>query len=120
MLNPSCTAPCPNRPSTSFGDARFEVYTGVTGSAGSRPEALSRMNFPLWVLRFSKSVLHQEMQMQRATKTLSSCLTAPVFGSRIAGDQFLMFTVTLLTLVSNGRNSPCAGGNAVFCTGYHC
>lgn len=58
VLNPSCAAPCPNRPSTSFGDARFEVYTGVTGSADSRSEALTSMNFPMWVLCSIESVLH--------------------------------------------------------------
>lgn len=58
VLDPSYAAPCPNRPSTSFGDARFEVYPGVTGSTDSRSEALSCMNFPIWVLHFIKSVLH--------------------------------------------------------------
>lgn len=55
--------------------------------------------------------------MQRGTKTLSGCLTALVCGSQIARDQFVIFAATLLILVSNGRNSPGAGGNAVFCTG---
>lgn len=58
--------------------------------------------------------------MQRAAKTLSNCLLALVFGSQIAIDQLLIFAVTLLTPVSNGRSSPCAGGNAVFCVGCHC
>lgn len=61
-----------------------------------------------------------ELLMQRGTKPLSNCLTAGVFGSQAARGQFLIFAMTLLTLVSNGRSSPCAGGNSVFCMGYHC
>lgn len=57
-LNPFCAALCPNRPSTSFSDACFEFFTGVTGSADSRSEALSRLNFPIRVLPFIKSVLN--------------------------------------------------------------
>lgn len=48
--NPSCTVLCPNRPSISFSDARFEVYTDVTGSADSGSEALSHVDFPRWIL----------------------------------------------------------------------
>lgn len=66
------------------------------------------------------ALLPQELLIQRRTKTLHNCLSARVFDSQIFGDQFLIFTLGLLTLVSNSRNSPCTGRNAVFCMGYNC
>lgn len=66
------------------------------------------------------ALVPQELLIQRRTKTPHNCLSAQIFVSQIFGDQFLIFTLGLLTLVSNSRNSPCTGRNAVFCKRYNC